>query len=980
MDLSKLKGSIIRLKNEQNQYYLVADQDAETVTLNRDGSSKDSCWYVELVDKNPEIIRLKSCVSGKYLCATDIPFNPKKEGKLVIQIYSESQLDMYVIDWFPIKESYDQFIMFKTYTGSLLRSNDCLPQMKCVITHDTPLLLTRLSGFFWTIDVPEMQIEISSPYAFVNQEPIFSKAGGNFSELGDEGNSSVPIQTIKAGNDGNGGVLVCHKCGWPFPNVHPSSKHRRAHKRVCGTIEGYRLDNGARDETRLDGDVVEPSSDDDVKSPSPLNRNRWRILELIINFIVKLRLLLKEAYKNQEMMKLHCYLFPSDYVFERETLVQLWMAAGYLRKRRMEEYGRRYFDILLNKGLILPSKNDNIPGKYVTNVGEVANGLNRILKFKDVDLLTVLKEEHMEAKGAKPWHVSLTSNDINQTTFETLKRFNELRTLLFVVNYGSSLRQLPADLFLALPCMEALDLSGSHITELPGSIGKMSQLRYLNLSFTLIESLPETISRLQELQTLNLEGCKRLYYLPRGFKKLINLRHLYFDVLGQLNFMPRGIGALTELRTLSAFIVDVEKGCNIKELRYMNNLIGSCCITGLENVTLQGAKEASLHSKRLSRLQLRWNEYGVKDQLFYMEAASYLEPHPCLEELEMLRYPDSKFPWWICAQKFKQLGSITLRQCKVRRLDIRLGQLPYLKSLNIIEMDTVETIDRSIHAYGNNVSFPKLEKLTIEGMLYLDSWTEVKFGDFPVLAELSIKDCPNLTLLPFIPFLGSLKLLDIGKCTELDSLSDQKLPDKLETLMVHDCPLLIMSYSENGAEWDKIKHVPHIWFDLEEMHSVPGDGTDSSLMREYRLLLSYLTQLLKNGSVSTDRMEDVNARMLREEACFLEYYGLEDEQKMAVSELRKLLDLDDKGAKIFSIEPSQAKITKLLAQAKKDSEILMKSRLDNFAGRFFSKTERISNFGQIGRKDEFKHNQEQKLDVVQDGEDEIRGSTSSGNE
>ncbi|XP_074306806.1 putative disease resistance RPP13-like protein 1 isoform X3 [Silene latifolia] len=911
MDLSKLKGSIIRLKNEQNQYYLVADQDAETVTLNRDGSSKDSCWYVELVDKNPEIIRLKSCVSGKYLCATDIPFNPKKEGKLVIQIYSESQLDMYVIDWFPIKESYDQFIMFKTYTGSLLRSNDCLPQMKCVITHDTPLLLTRLSGFFWTIDVPEMQIEISSPYAFVNQEPIFSKAGGNFSELGDEGNSSVPIQTIKAG---------------------------------------------------------------------PLNRNRWRILELIINFIVKLRLLLKEAYKNQEMMKLHCYLFPSDYVFERETLVQLWMAAGYLRKRRMEEYGRRYFDILLNKGLILPSKNDNIPGKYVTNVGEVANGLNRILKFKDVDLLTVLKEEHMEAKGAKPWHVSLTSNDINQTTFETLKRFNELRTLLFVVNYGSSLRQLPADLFLALPCMEALDLSGSHITELPGSIGKMSQLRYLNLSFTLIESLPETISRLQELQTLNLEGCKRLYYLPRGFKKLINLRHLYFDVLGQLNFMPRGIGALTELRTLSAFIVDVEKGCNIKELRYMNNLIGSCCITGLENVTLQGAKEASLHSKRLSRLQLRWNEYGVKDQLFYMEAASYLEPHPCLEELEMLRYPDSKFPWWICAQKFKQLGSITLRQCKVRRLDIRLGQLPYLKSLNIIEMDTVETIDRSIHAYGNNVSFPKLEKLTIEGMLYLDSWTEVKFGDFPVLAELSIKDCPNLTLLPFIPFLGSLKLLDIGKCTELDSLSDQKLPDKLETLMVHDCPLLIMSYSENGAEWDKIKHVPHIWFDLEEMHSVPGDGTDSSLMREYRLLLSYLTQLLKNGSVSTDRMEDVNARMLREEACFLEYYGLEDEQKMAVSELRKLLDLDDKGAKIFSIEPSQAKITKLLAQAKKDSEILMKSRLDNFAGRFFSKTERISNFGQIGRKDEFKHNQEQKLDVVQDGEDEIRGSTSSGNE
>ncbi|XP_023739610.1 uncharacterized protein LOC111887665 [Lactuca sativa] len=32
---------------------------------------------------------------------------------------------------------------------------------------------------------------------------------------------------------------ICHRCGWPFPKSHPSSKHRRAHKRICGTIEGY---------------------------------------------------------------------------------------------------------------------------------------------------------------------------------------------------------------------------------------------------------------------------------------------------------------------------------------------------------------------------------------------------------------------------------------------------------------------------------------------------------------------------------------------------------------------------------------------------------------------------------------------------------------------------------------------------------------------------------------------------------------------
>ncbi|XP_059632088.1 uncharacterized protein LOC132274766 isoform X2 [Cornus florida] len=39
----------------------------------------------------------------------------------------------------------------------------------------------------------------------------------------------------------NHGVYLCHRCGWPFPNPHPSARHRRAHKRICGTVEGYKL-------------------------------------------------------------------------------------------------------------------------------------------------------------------------------------------------------------------------------------------------------------------------------------------------------------------------------------------------------------------------------------------------------------------------------------------------------------------------------------------------------------------------------------------------------------------------------------------------------------------------------------------------------------------------------------------------------------------------------------------------------------------
>ncbi|XP_057416404.1 uncharacterized protein LOC130710998 isoform X3 [Lotus japonicus] len=63
-------------------------------------------------------------------------------------------------------------------------------------------------------------------------------------------------RTHTSGHESHG-VHVCRKCGWPFPNPHPSAKHRRAHKKICGTIEGY----------KLVGSDDEHVSDDDFKTP-----------------------------------------------------------------------------------------------------------------------------------------------------------------------------------------------------------------------------------------------------------------------------------------------------------------------------------------------------------------------------------------------------------------------------------------------------------------------------------------------------------------------------------------------------------------------------------------------------------------------------------------------------------------------------------------------------------------------------------------
>ncbi|KAK7247035.1 hypothetical protein RIF29_41911 [Crotalaria pallida] len=70
-------------------------------------------------------------------------------------------------------------------------------------------------------------------------------------------------RTLTPGHESHG-VHVCNKCGWHYPNPHPSAKHRRAHKKICGTIEGYKLDG---QQTHLNGSDDEHVSDDDKKTP-----------------------------------------------------------------------------------------------------------------------------------------------------------------------------------------------------------------------------------------------------------------------------------------------------------------------------------------------------------------------------------------------------------------------------------------------------------------------------------------------------------------------------------------------------------------------------------------------------------------------------------------------------------------------------------------------------------------------------------------
>ncbi|KAL3619948.1 hypothetical protein CASFOL_034860 [Castilleja foliolosa] len=64
-------------------------------------------------------------------------------------------------------------------------------------------------------------------------------------------------------------VHLCRRCGWPFPNPHPSAKHRRAHKKLCGTIEGYTIILSEEHVSYNDH-----ASDEDEHTPNPKVANK----------------------------------------------------------------------------------------------------------------------------------------------------------------------------------------------------------------------------------------------------------------------------------------------------------------------------------------------------------------------------------------------------------------------------------------------------------------------------------------------------------------------------------------------------------------------------------------------------------------------------------------------------------------------------------------------------------------------------------
>ncbi|KAF5775930.1 putative virus X resistance protein-like, coiled-coil [Helianthus annuus] len=485
-----------------------------------------------------------------------------------------------------------------------------------------------------------------------------------------------------------------------------------------------------------------------------------------------LRISYHELSADLKQLFAYCSLFPKDFLFDKEELVSLWMAEGFLNPSKSpERLGREYFEILLSRSFFQHAPNDEslfIMHDLMNDLATFVAG-EFFLRF----------DNHMETNPealVKYRHMSFTREEyVGYQKFEAFKGAKSLRTFLAVspgVDKGWGYCYLSSkildDLLPELTLLRVLSLSRFQISEVPEFIGTLKHLRYLNLSRTNIEELPENVGNLYNLQTLIVSECWGLTNLPKSFLNLKRLRHL--DIRHTpLEKLPLGIGELESLQTLSKIIIEGDDGFAINELKGLTNLHGKVSIEGLHKVqSAKHAREANLSLKKITGLELQWVDVfdGSRTDTLEEEVLNELKPNSdTLKTLSMVSYGGTQISNWVGDRSFHELVNVSIRGCKKCTSLPPFGLLPSLKRLHIQGMDEVKLI--GLELTGNDVNaFRSLEVLTFEDMSGWEGWSTKNEGSaavFPCLKELYVKNCPQLINVS-LQALPSLKVLEIKRC------------------------------------------------------------------------------------------------------------------------------------------------------------------------------------------------------------------------
>ncbi|CAD6266993.1 unnamed protein product [Miscanthus lutarioriparius] len=501
----------------------------------------------------------------------------------------------------------------------------------------------------------------------------------------------------------------------------------------------------------------------------------------------------------------YCALFPQDYRFEREELINFWIGQEALHysphggSKRVEDIGLSHLTELVNYGFLEDEGEKD--GRTCYIIHDLLHELAR--KVSSLECLFIHTQSQVNSlqipTSIRHLSINIDDTSVNNrltqkncvediNTLHTRLKVEKLQTLMiFGIHHGCFVKAF-GDLFREAKALRVIFLSKASydVEYLLCNFYSLLHLRYLRIERSPLYKgrFPNQISRFYHMMVLDAKHCD-IIDLPRDVSNLVKLRHL-----------------LVQDDTIQSSITEVP----------------------------EEADEAKLMLKsHLHELILRWNvNWFTDDSALEKHVLERLKPSRDLQKLSIIGHRGGTCPSWLglnlslgslkslCLddvnwKTFPPIGDLWLVDVPREEISINIPGKKFgnLRRLELIHLSGLKTW-ADIPSCSSKLQRLDIDDVTgftaaaIRHRLLFSSLTIFICTDLKVksfteeqeallfvdsLEGIKFICCHNLQSLPErLPRHPNLKRLHILTCGAIQMLPKEGLPSSLQELDIIDCP------------------------------------------------------------------------------------------------------------------------------------------------------------------------------------------------
>lgn len=458
---------------------------------------------------------------------------------------------------------------------------------------------------------------------------------------------------------------------------------------------------------------------------------------------------------------LYCALYPEDHKVRRAELIEYLIVEGVIGGGSREAEFDMGHTILnrLEKVCLLEGVVER--GDRCVKMHDLVRDMAIHIMKVDPRVMVKAGKQLFEVPDWRNWaedlvRISLMYNHIREIPSGYSPRCPQLSTLLL---RGNNLRSIADSFFNQLHGLKVLDLSYTHIEQLPVSISLLMNLSALLLrGCNRLRHMP-SLAQLTALKKLDMHYTK-VKHVPQGMELLLNLEYLDLSDT-EIEELPTGI--LLNLSSLQVLILDQVKAEEIASLRKLEKL--QCRVY---NVGELNAYTTSTRTPNLIQYYLLVAQHKPPDNLLSRGSkVVYFDNCSISEGEDAVLLP-------------KDVQCLDFYRCNIKRSSLCLKNATELRSFTIASCHGIECLFSSA---SSSSIFQSLEDLYVSDLKDL----HFLFGREADMAS------PPAKFIPLSPPLGSFSLLKkfvVWGCPSIKKLFPPGLSSNLQNLediSVHYC-------------------------------------------------------------------------------------------------------------------------------------------------------------------------------------------------